>query len=107
MVLGRKLEEWLERDDIRQREVQAEEEALRQLVEDRLNEWFAQHHMPPLAEFTGKKDKELTPEQVNFLKHVADVVQNRACTISDCPYRNTPVPEWLRVTPTQEDGNPV
>ena len=89
MVLGRRIEEWLERDDTRREES-------RKRVENLLNQWLAQYSIPNLSVLQRTDPKQLTKEQRAFLDHIIDVVKNRHCTDSACPHHNDTIPDWIQ-----------
>lgn len=90
MVLGRKIEEWLERDDVRQRELEEEE---RRRAEAAVDDWLATYGLPPLNELMSKG---YTEDQAPAVLHVVDVARNKQCTDPNCPYRNDTVPDFIK-----------
>ena len=91
MVLGYKIEEWLEKDDAERRR----REELWPWVEGQLNEWLAKYGLPEVETLKHTNTKALSESQLAGLRHVIDVVENGRCTDPRCPYKNDGVPEFI------------
>ena len=93
MVLAHKIDEWLAKDEEREK---SREEERRQRAQAVVDTWLAKYGLPTLDEVTRKGSDAFTPDQLPAARHIVDVMTNKHCTDPNCPFRDDEVPDFIK-----------